>query len=93
MDAFNKEQNMKFKLYDSHHDDDTIIAGSLNVDSGNICLTFDGYGDCGTEDGYGCPLMIEYYDKELRVVVWDDINQEDPRIISLNGARENLRKS
>jgi hypothetical protein len=84
---------MEFKLFDPHHKDDTIIAGKIEVVGGSIHVSFKDYGDCCSEDGHGVPLIVEYYDKELRVITWNDINQEDPtNIISLEGARENLRE-
>jgi len=53
-----------------------------------------GYGDCASQDGHGTPVMIEYYEGDLRVLVWSDINQEDPTyILSLDKALESKRKS
>lgn len=58
-----------------------------------IDFRFDGYGDCGTMPGYGSPLLIEIANDELRVVIFSDINQEDPtHIISMEGAKESCRK-
>jgi hypothetical protein len=52
----------------------------------------DGYGDCMERAG-GIPLLLEVNEGELRVVVWEDINADDPgHIVSLEGAREELRK-
>jgi len=52
-----------------------------------------GYGDFCSNDGNGYPVMIEKLDGELRVIIWGDINKEDPtHIISLEGAKEDLRK-
>jgi len=37
--------------------------------------------------------MVEFFNGEMRVIVWDDINVEDPtHIISLEGAREDVRE-
>ena len=52
----------------------------------------EGYGDHGTEDGYGCPLYVEVWEGCLRVVAWPDINKADPIIIDLEGARERNRR-
>lgn len=58
----------------------------------SILLAFDGYGDHASQEGYGHPVCIEVYQGKLRILVWDDINQEDPtHIISLEGARESAR--
>ena len=50
-----------------------------------------GYGDCGSDDGHGCPLFIELYQGRLRVVAFPNINNEDPQIIDLSGAKEDTR--
>ena len=53
-----------------------------------VFFRFDGYGEKTSADGFGSPVGIEFYNNELRVIVWNDINQEDPQIISLENARE-----
>ena len=62
----------------------------------HISFSFDGYGDNVTNDyvnGESCPLLIEIFEGELRVVVWGDINQEDyTHIISLEGAAKSKRE-
>jgi hypothetical protein len=50
-----------------------------------------GYGDCGSDDGHGCPLFIELYQGQLRVVAFPNINNEEPQIIDLSGAKEDTR--
>lgn len=51
-----------------------------------------GYGEKTAIAGHGSPVLIEFHDGELRVVVFGDINQEDPtHIISLEGAKEVCR--
>lgn len=53
---------------------------------------FEGYGDHNSPDGQGIPVLFEVYEGELRLLVWADINREDPtHIISLDGARERDR--
>ena len=53
----------------------------------------EGYGDYTSADGLGMPIVLEHYEGELRLLVWSDINQEEPtHIISLEGAREDKRK-
>ena len=64
----------------------------IEIDNGTIFIKPEGYGDFNSNKGEGCPVMIEIWDKELRVVAWTDINCEDPdEVISLEGARESLR--
>lgn len=50
-------------------------------------------GDFNSNDGCGNPVHIDYWEDRLRVMVWSDINEEDPtHIIPLDGASESLRK-
>jgi len=60
--------------------------------SDQICFIAKGYGDHCSQDGHGCPVMIENHNGELQVIIWEDINEQDPTIISLANARESNRK-
>lgn len=52
-----------------------------------------GYGEQTMEDGQGYPILVEFHEGRLRVLIWGDINEGDPtQIISLEGARENVRR-
>lgn len=52
-----------------------------------------GYGDATSQDGYGSPILIEFWGGELRVVLWSNINEEDPtHTISMERARESNRQ-
>jgi hypothetical protein len=52
------------------------------------------YGDKTSQDGNGTPIMLEVYKGKLRLLVWDDINQEDPsHVIDMEGARETEREN
>lgn len=54
----------------------------------------DGYGEKTALDGDGFPIVIEFHEGKFRLLVWADINQEDPtHIISLEGAREDARNN
>lgn len=51
-----------------------------------------GYGCCNCQDGTTGPIYLEVYGGRLRLLVWSDINQEDPtHIIDLESAREDRR--
>jgi hypothetical protein len=68
------------------------IPAKINCRGGAIFVHIDGYGDSCSPDNQAYPIAIEIADGELRVVVWGDINQEDPtHIIPLTKAKENLR--
>jgi len=61
---------------------------------GRLCILVgaEGFGTMNTE-GDEPMVMVEYWEGELRVLVWSDINQEDPtHIISLEGAKHEARK-
>lgn len=51
----------------------------------------EGYGHCEIEDGYGSCVALEYYKGRLRLIVNADINESEPQIIDLEGARESNR--
>ena len=53
-----------------------------------------GYGEMTAMDGGGYPILVEFNQGEFKVMIWADINQEEPtHIISLEGAREDARES
>ncbi len=81
-----------FILKDRHMDYNTEVRGWLGYDAlQSLALSFNGYGDATSQPGYGIPIVVEVYEGELRLLVWADINQENPtHIISLEGAREEL---
>lgn len=55
-------------------------------------IFIEGLGDCTSQPGYGAPMVIEMDGEQMRLIVWADINQEDPtHIISLEGAKESNR--
>ena len=55
-------------------------------------IAVEGHGDFYSENGHGIPIVVEQYHGEVRVLVWSDINKEDPtHIISLEKAKESNR--
>ena len=89
-----KMKTIKTVLFDNSGETN---AGPLEVEidygDGAISIRAKGYGDACTQDGYGSPILVEYWGAELRVVVWSDINHEDPtHTINVEGAKESLRK-
>ena len=68
------------------------VSASAEQDDLAMVIEAKGYGNAGVEDGHGSPVILEVYNGSLRLVVWADINQEDPtHIIDLEGAREDSR--
>ncbi len=52
-----------------------------------------GFGYFGCANGTAGPILLELYEGRLRLVVWDDINLEDPsHIIDLQDARDDQRR-
>ena len=61
---------------------------------GGLALYPAGYGLCGCADGTAGPILLELHEGRLRLIVWDDINLEEPsHIIDLEGAREDHRRA
>ena len=48
----------------------------------------EGYGDFGSAPGHGCPAFLELYEGHLRLIVFPDINDQEPTIIDLEAARD-----
>ncbi len=80
-------------LRDAHPDFDTTLPIRLAISPNGVSLYAEGYGDKGTLPGHGSISFIEVYKGELRVLLWADINKEDPtHIIHLGGAQEDRRQ-
>jgi hypothetical protein len=76
-------------------DDGKEFVVTVNQDSrgSGIEISPAGYGDALSQDGKGTPIYLELWEGKLQLVVWDDINKEDPsHIINLEGAKESERK-
>jgi hypothetical protein len=75
--------------------DETGGTQSIRIEAHDrsILICPEGYGEKSAKDGEGAPIMIEKYDGKLRVIVWSDINLEDPtHTIEMEGAKEDNRK-
>jgi hypothetical protein len=72
-------------------------SGSLPIrivgNGSSISIFPDGYGDYGSAEAHGCPVFLELHQGRLRVVVFADINREDPtQVIDLETARGSARQ-
>lgn len=56
-----------------------------------IWICPEGYGDANSEDGEGSIVGLELYNGRLRLLVYSDINEQDPQIIDLQNALESNR--
>jgi hypothetical protein len=66
---------------------------TVKLDALYVLVRPEGYGDKPSDDGDGWPVLIENRNGVPHVVIWADINQEDPtHVISLDEAAESNRK-
>lgn len=80
-------------LHDGAEGFDGKLMANVSLSGGGIDVKIEGYGDYSSQNGHGTPVFLELYRGELRLVVFADINSEEPtHIISLEGAREDKRK-
>jgi hypothetical protein len=92
-------------MAETHHPCSTILRDAqpdhgdrlpirLVVSPNGVSLHAEGYGDRTSAAGHGTPVFIELYRGELRVILWTDINEEDPtHVIPLDGAKEGRRRA
>jgi hypothetical protein len=60
---------------------------------GTIGIGFTGFNEHAAPAGIGRPVRLDIHDNEPRVLIWGDINQEDPtHTVSLAGAADRQRK-
>ena len=82
------------RLMDSADSKRRSISTKIQLSPGDnlIMIGADGYGENTSEDGDGSPIVIEYHEGQFRVLVWSNINEEEPtHVISLEDARESNR--
>lgn len=81
------------RLKDQDGDFEGVIGLTVTDNNGeHVCVAADSHGDHGTTAGYGEIAIIELYQGKLRLLVWADINREDPtHVIDLSGALESNR--
>lgn len=67
------------------------IKVNILSEGGQIWIQPEGYGEKCAMDNEGWPIGIEIWQGRLRLIVFDDINREEPQIIDLEAARETAR--
>lgn len=83
---------VKTVLTDQARGEQFELPATIEVKAGAIAIGFDGYGDHNSAEGYGRPVYIERLNGKLRLVVWADINDEEPtHVIELEDALESNR--
>jgi hypothetical protein len=73
--------------------DSAPVELEVNIlcENGQIWIQPDGFGEKCTIDGQGYPVGIEIWQGKLRLIVFNDINSEEPQIIDLERAKESCR--
>jgi hypothetical protein len=84
---------IKQDIYDGSVDTDDLndqVEAKISIMTHGVELGVKGYSNL--IDDEGCVAYLEYYESELRLIVWANINEEDPtHIINLEGARNERR--
>jgi hypothetical protein len=76
-----------------HAGGEATLPVKVRHDDGFIEISPKGYGYCTSEDGKGSPILLEFYEGELCIRLYGDINTEDPtHSLRIEGARESQRK-
>ena len=70
---------------------DVEIPVNILSEGGHIWIQPKGYGERCAAEGEGYPIGIEIWQGRLRLIVFDDINRDEPQIIDLEKARETSR--
>ena len=87
------ELNIEVSMRDMGNEEAPHGKAKIHANNEMISLGFNGYGEKNGIDGQGTPVVVEMYKGHPRVLIWSDINQEDPtHIVSLEHAAEKLRK-
>ena len=86
------ENNYKTKIKEQCSDfEPTEIEVNILCECGQIWIQPEGYGEKCTIDNEGYPIGIEIWQGKLRLIVFNDINSEEPQIIDLEKAKESCR--
>jgi len=64
------------------------IPVKIRLSNDALWIQPQGYGEKISAEGQGWPICLEIWDSELRVLVWDDIDNEDPTVIGMEKAKE-----
>ena len=67
------------------------IEINILSEGGQVWIQPAGYGEKCAEDGHGYPIGIEIWQGKLRLILFDDINSEEAKIIDLENAKETAR--
>ena len=81
-------QSLTTILNDADSESSETLRVRVAANDSAISIFPEGFGDFGSAPGHGCPVFLELYRGRLRLVVFPDINGQEPTIIDLESARE-----
>ena len=64
---------------------------NIMAEQGKLWVQPVGFSDKTSADGHGWPIALEIWQGRLRLIIFDDINTEEPKIIDLENAKETSR--
>lgn len=67
------------------------VTGKIKIGKDSLGIYIDTYGECTTEKGEGSLIILEKYEGELKLMIWDDIREQDPTVVNLENASEDRR--
>ena len=65
---------------------------NIMAESGKLWVQPAGFSDKTSADGHGWPIAMEIWQGRLRLIIFDDINTEEPKIIDMEKAKETAHK-
>ena len=81
-------QSLTTILNDADPEHSETLQVRVTCNNSAISILPAGYGDFGSAPGHGCPVFLELYQGRLRLIVFPDINDQEPSIIDLEAARD-----
>ena len=81
-------QSLTTTLNDADPESSETLQVRVTANDSAISIFPAGHGDFSSADGHGCPVFLELYQGRLRLIVFADINSQEPTIIDLESARE-----
>lgn len=86
------ENRMQIVLKDVSDRSSDTLPVLIRFNGSGINISPQGYSDFDSPAGSGAPIYLEFYEGHLRLIVWSDINAQEPsHIIDLERAREEFR--
>ncbi len=87
------EQSLETTLIDADAEHGDKLPIRITASTHGVSIYAEGHGDFGSAEGHGTPVYLELHRGRLRLLVWSEINLEDPtHDIDLSGAREDRRQ-